>query len=255
MQVHTNPQAAITGGSCLQGGNRRRRVEAEPTQEPAEKVDIGAQVEAVVKQASEMAQATGSQVTLEVGGIKVTVSPKQNQQADPHKPIAQIDEPAAEPEVRPEVAKFLGELKDGSITGVRHTTRGIPRMEPFKPEAPKPFGAGRFAVNFDTKDGQERGFIVQTEDQVGHLHNVIPGQTEIGGHVSILSDPQNDRSEAITLTRDEQDAMLSALYGKSGQMMTDETARQTNATISFVAAVRYSGEGGAAVTEAHRRLA
>lgn len=248
-QIFTQPQAAITGGSCLQGGNRaRRRRQEEEAPQPADKVDVGQSVSDVAKQAAELANQTGSEVTLEVGGVKVTVKPSQSSAP---KSIAQLDEPASEPVVRPEVKQFCDELKEGMITGTRHTTRGLPRTKAFVPEAPKPFSAGRFAVDFTTRDGEERGFIVQTESKVGHLGSVTPGTTDVGGHVSILGDPKNDRDEKITLTRDEQDAVLASLYGKTGQQMTDEQAKNTNATISWLAAVRFSGEGAHAVKDMH----
>ncbi len=254
MNVYTQPNSAITGGSCLQGGNRRRRVEREETSGPSDSVDIGKQIEAVTKQAAEMANATGSQVTLEVGGIKVTVSPSKTAGADPHKPIAQLDEPTAEPQVRSEVKTFLDELKDGEIKGVKHTTRSIPQTKIYRPEAPQPFGAGRFQVDFDTASGEKRAFLVQTESQVGHLHPVTPGETNIGGHISLLSDPANSHSETLKLNRDEQDALLSTLYTRFDKPMTEAEAKASNFTISTVAAVRFSGEGAAAVSERHRSL-
>ncbi|MCE7872081.1 hypothetical protein DYH09_17110 [bacterium CPR1] len=254
MNIYTQPNSAITGGSCLQGGNRRRRVEPEETPDPSESVDIGKQVEAVTKQAAQMANATGAQVTLEVGGIKVTVSPSKTAGADPHKPIAQLDEPAAEPQVRSEVKAFLDELKDGEIKGVKHTTRGLPQTKIYRPEAPQPFAAGRFQVDFDTASGEKRAFLVQTESQVGHLHPVTPGVTDIGGHISLLSDPQNSHSETVRLNRDEQDALLSTLYARFDNPMTADGAKVSNFTISTVAAVRFSGEGAAAVSERHRSL-
>lgn len=256
MNIFTQAQSAsqrgmaITGDSCLRGGNHagaRRR--SEETAEPADQVDIGKQVGDVAKLAGELANQTGSEVTLEMGGVKVTVKPGKNSAP---KSIAQIDEPASEPEVRPEVKKFLDELKEGTITGTRHTTRAVAKTKAFVPEAPQPFRAGRFAVDFTTADGEKRGFIVQTESKVGHLGAVTPGATNVGGHVSILGDPSNDRDEKITLTRDEQDAMLASLYGKTGQQMTAEQAQNTNGTISWVASVRYSGEGAHAVQDMHK---
>ncbi|GMU58017.1 MAG: hypothetical protein AMXMBFR33_71630 [Candidatus Xenobia bacterium] len=254
MNVYTQPNSAITGGSCLQGGNRRRRVEKEDTSGPSDSVDIGKQIEAVTKQAAEMANATGAQVTLEVGGIKVTVSPSKAAGADPHKPIAQLDEPAAEPQVRSEVKQFLDELKDGTLTGIKHTTRSIPQTKIYRPEAPQPFGAGRFQVDFDTASGEKRAFIVQTESKVGHLAPVTPGVTNIDGHISLLSNPENTHSETARLTKDEQDALLSTLYAKFDKPMTEAQAKTGNATISTVAAVRFDGEGAAAVAERHRSL-
>lgn len=157
-------------------------------------------------------------------------------------------------QVRPEVRNFLNELKDGTITGVKHTTRGLAFPSPYEPRAPQPFAAGRFQIDFQTKDGQSRAFVVDTESRVGHLGNVVPGQTDVGGSISLLTDPANSQSVGATLTKDEQGAMLASLYAKAGQPMVATTADKTDFAISSVAAVHFSGQGAAAVSQAHQRL-
>lgn len=260
MQIFTQPSIAsqrgdspfgITGDSCLRGGNHAGARNRHQDQDPKEQVSISDQIGIAVETATKLAEQNGGPVTVEVGGVKVTITPKQ---ANAPTSIAQIDEPKQELQVRPEIRAFLDELKEGTVTGVKHTTRGIQEMKPFVPESPKPFGAGRFQVDFDTAGGEGRAFIVQTEAKVGHLAPVTPGETNIGGHISLLSDPADSRSETIQLTRDEQEAMLESLYAKTGQRMTKSTADATNFAISSVAAVRYSGEGASAVSAKHHSL-
>lgn len=153
--------------------------------------------------------------------------------------------------IRPEVQSFLQELKDGTITGVKHTTRGLEMPAPYEPQAPQPFGAGRHQFDFVTADGQKRAFIVDTESRVGHLAQVVPGQTDVGGSIQMLSDPADSQSVGAPLTLPEQDAMLESLYAKAGQPMKLKTAQHTDLAISAVSAVRYSGQGAEAVARAH----
>ena len=253
MHIFTQQNAAITGGSCMEGGNRRRRIQPK-AEEPTDQVDIKQQIGTAVQLATEVAKQSGaSEVTVDVGGIKITI--KKDEKANPHAPIAQLDEPAPQLQVRPEIQSFLDEVKTGTIKDVKHCTRSIEPVQSFKPEAPRAFQAGEFQMTYETSDGEAKAFKVQTESVVGHLGNVTPGQTRVGGYVSLMSDPDNSRSETVQLTRDEQEALLKTLYDKAGQKMTEKACQNTQFAIDTVAAVRFQNEGASAVAAAHQRYA
>lgn len=187
--------------------------------------------------------ARASMIALTLAGVPLDMAAAATPQATTH-----------QEQVRPEVRSFLQELKDGSVTGVKHTTRGLQMQAPYAPKAPQPFGAGRFQVDFLTADGQSRAFVVDTESKVGHLGNVVPGQTDVGGSIALLSNPEDSHSVTVRLTPGEQRAMLESLYAKAGQPMGKNTAQQTDFALSAVAAVHFSGQGEQAVQDFHAQL-
>ncbi|MEW6281341.1 MAG: hypothetical protein AB1758_22215 [Candidatus Eremiobacterota bacterium] len=231
----------------------RRPAKEQPAADPVGSLSVEERVELAVQLAAAAASQSSGPVSVEVGGIKIKLTPAQ---ADPHKPVAVLDEPA---EARsPAVATFLDDLRSGQGFSMRATTRGGPgpAEEPqvHRPEAPGPFDANRLEVSFRTASGEPRAMILQAEAVVGHLAEVVPGETRVGGHISV-SDPSDDRNEIATLTRDEQDALLASLYARFDQPMTHREAEVLNAAISYASAIRFDGEGAQAVRDRHAQLA
>lgn len=171
--------------------------------------------------------------------------------------LAAANAPAAPAEAaRPEVLALIDTVKNLPISGIKHTTRGLPRMDYFTPESPQPFAAGRFQVDFEKPDGSNIGVIFQTEAGPGHLATVVPGETPIsGGSVAFLSDPNNSHSETAVLNKTEIKEFIGGLYGRFTQPMTDTQAQRANNTISYAFAI-YHKEGGqgAAVAGEHAQL-
>lgn len=164
------------------------------------------------------------------------------------------DAPRAEA-LRPQVAAAIDALKSQACTGVKHTTRGMPRLEHFRPQAPRPFGAGRFHAEFEGPDGRT-GLILQTEAGPGHLARIVPGETLIsGGYASILADPADPSSAETVLNRSEERRLLETLYAKFEQPMTRDQSEKLQGVLDFTAAVHFREGGSAArVAALHAEL-
>lgn len=156
-----------------------------------------------------------------------------------------IDCPKPMERVRAEIGAALEALADQACTGVKHTTRSMPRLEHFVPQAPRPFGAGRFHAEFEGPSGKT-GLILQTEAGPGHLARIVPGETVIsGGYASILADPANPSSAETVLNRAEERRLLETLYAKFEQPMTRDQSEKLQGVLDFAAAVHFR-EGGSA---------
>lgn len=155
----------------------------------------------------------------------------------------------------PDVQTRLDALENSDCVGVQHTTRGIPRERMHEPLAPRPFAAGRFAVNFrDRSSGEETGYIFQTEAGPGHLGRVVPGETPIpGGYISLLADPQNPFSAETRLDKSNVDCLLDRLHARFKQPMTDDQSARLQNVLDFAYAIRHAGEGTAAVSAAYQQ--
>lgn len=157
--------------------------------------------------------------------------------------------------VRPEIGAAIDALATQACTGIKHTTRGMPRLEHFVPQAPRPFAAGRFHVEFEGPSGKS-GWIAQTEAGPGHLAQIVPGQTPIsGGHMSLLTVPDQPNGAETVLNRAEERRLLEALYAKFEQPMTQAQSQLLQGVIDFTAAVHFREGGSAAqVSALHAEL-
>jgi hypothetical protein len=163
----------------------------------------------------------------------------------------------SEESARPEIISKIDALTGQPIAGVKHTTRGLPRTEMHSPSAPRPFNAGRFQVDFGTANGPKTGVIFETEAGPGHLANVVPGETPIeGGYISFLSDPGDSRSTGATLNKAEEKHLLTNLYSRFSEPMTQKDAQTVDSVISYAFAIHHK-EGGAGdqVQASHREMA
>lgn len=158
---------------------------------------------------------------------------------------------------RPEILAKIDALTGQPIAGVKHTTRGMPRTEIHSPSAPKPFSAGRFQVDFGSTNGPKTGLIFETEAGPGHLATVVPGETPIeGGYISFLSNPDDSRSTGEALNKAEEKHLLSNLYDRFSEPMTQKQADTIDSVISYAFAVHHK-EGGAGeqVQATHNEMA
>lgn len=147
-------------------------------------------------------------------------------------------------QLRPEIKKYIDELYHFSILSVAHTTDSIPRPpERRTPSPPKPFDAGRFRVIFE-KDAEVRALICQTESKVGHYARVVPGETDVGGHVQILDDPEVDSGPGATLTSDELDHYVQMLYRKFSVPLSEDEAALIDKTKNIALAIMFSKRQG-----------
>lgn len=163
----------------------------------------------------------------------------------------------SEESARPEILAKIDALTGQPIAGVKHTTRGLPRTEMHSPSAPKPFNAGRFQVDFGTANGPKTGVIFETEAGPGHLANVVPGETPIeGGYISFLSNPGDSHSTGANLNKAEEKHLLTNLYSRFNEPMTQKDAQTVDSVISYAFAIHHK-EGGAGdqVQASHREMA
>jgi len=158
---------------------------------------------------------------------------------------------------RPALSAVINRVSQSDCKSIAHTTRGIPQESLHRPEAPRPFPAGRYEVVFsDRENGTETAYIFQTEAGLGHLQTVTPGQTEIpGGSVSLLEDPSKPEGASITLNPAEVDLLTSQLYARFKSPMSDSQAERLQQVISYAHAIRFSGAGVDAVSGRHDALA
>lgn len=81
----TNDKLAIAGpGSCMELPRRRRRQETEAAHEPTDRTEISQvspKLEEAIKAAGKLAQQTGSEVTITVDGVTVTIKPQAQEEA------------------------------------------------------------------------------------------------------------------------------------------------------------------------------
>lgn len=159
--------------------------------------------------------------------------------------------------VRDDVKAVLGQLATSNPTGIVHTTRGLPPPPSIhQPQAPQPFSAGRFHAQFeDPKTGKGIGLVLETEQKVGHLGRVVPGGTDIGknAYVALCADPKNSYKDLKPLGTGELDLLIDQLYARYKTPMTDAQADILQLTLNASYAVRYNGEGQAAVTVRHQQ--
>lgn len=160
-------------------------------------------------------------------------------------------------QARPEVSAQIEAVKNLPIAGIKHTTRGMPRMEFFTPSAPQPFSAGRFQVDFEKPDGSLTGVIFETEAGPGHLATVVPGETPIpGGYIAFLSNPDDSHSTESPLNDAETKQFIEGLYGRFSQPMTAKQAERADSVIAYAFAIHNKEGGqGSAVQAAHQQLA
>ncbi|MBI3925108.1 MAG: hypothetical protein HY319_06170 [Armatimonadetes bacterium] len=158
--------------------------------------------------------------------------------------------------VSPEVKAQIDELRDARVSGIKHTTRGLPRTSFHLPEGPRPFSAGRFQVDFEKPDGSTIGMIFETEADVGHLHTFVPGETASpNAYAGFLEDPNDSYRVGQTLNKPETAYLISGLYAKFANAMTDSDAQALDQTISYAFGV-WAKEGGqsGAVKSTHQQL-
>ncbi|MEI8011864.1 MAG: hypothetical protein WCI27_05200 [Candidatus Omnitrophota bacterium] len=170
---------------------------------------------------------------------------------------------------RPEIKIYIDELLAGEIISVEHTTDGMEESKKRLPADPKGFSAGRYKVVFNGKD-EKKAMIFQTEERVGHMSPVIPGQTDIGGYVEILRDPESDQNAAYFTARDaglrkglnsikdlklntsELDYLIRMLYKKFGTFLSDSQAMNLNDVKDYALAIQFSDKNG--MIEYHHNL-
>ncbi|WP_461373155.1 hypothetical protein [Candidatus Aquicultor sp.] len=153
--------------------------------------------------------------------------------------------------IRSSVKAFIDRLSKSTITDIGHTTRGLSEPAIRLPEEPMPFSAGRFAVSFD-ENGVVRVIICQTEEVVGHLNQVIPGKTVIGGYVQLLDNPSDVFGPGPKLNSAELDYLIETLYKKFRAPLEDEQHYFLNSTKDFVLAIKFNGKPG--IEEYHKKL-
>lgn len=153
--------------------------------------------------------------------------------------------------IRPTVKEFIDELYDSKIIDVEHTTRGINEPSMRTPKEPKPFLAGRYKVSF-IKDGVQRAIICQTEEVVGHLGEVIPGKTVVGGYVQLLDDPSDPLGAGPKINPKELDYLIETLYKKFDIPLDHDQEVFLNQAKDFALAIKLNGKEG--ITKYHNGL-
>lgn len=158
---------------------------------------------------------------------------------------------ADDPDIRPVVKEFIDELYDSKIIDVEHTTRGINEPSMRTPKEPKPFLAGRYKVSF-IKDGVQRAIICQTEEVVGHLGEVIPGKTVVGGYVQLLDDPSDPLGAGPKINPQELDYLIETLYKKFDIPLDHDQETFLNEAKDFALAIKFNGKKG--ILDYHNKL-
>jgi hypothetical protein len=145
--------------------------------------------------------------------------------------------------IRPNIKVYLTELKVFQALSVQHTTDAESILGKKVPNKPESFDAGRFKILF--KKGREvRAIIIQTEEVVGHYAQVIPGKTNIGGHIQILNNPEEDYGPGKILNTEELKYFVEIIYEKFREPLSEEEACQLNKIKDYALAIMFSGKDG-----------
>lgn len=146
--------------------------------------------------------------------------------------------------IRSEIKQYIDELYYFNILSIEHTTDSIsPPPKKRIPKKPQPFDAGRFKITFGKKE-ESRAIICQTESIVGHYAKVVPGKTDIGGHIQILDDPTKDISSGPTLNDSEVDYFIQMIYRKFSKPITNKEEILLNKVKDIGLAILFSGKEG-----------
>lgn len=146
--------------------------------------------------------------------------------------------------VRPEIKKYVDQVKEYSLLAVGHTTDSI-AMSPSNslPRPPEPFPAGRYKAIFQ-RERDVRAVLVQTENKVGHFVTVTPGITDISGYVQLFVDPSVEVPDGLILTTDELDYLIRMVYARFCKPLAVDTAAQLNQLKDMLLAIRFSAKPG-----------
>jgi hypothetical protein len=148
--------------------------------------------------------------------------------------------------VRPEIKTYIDELYDSEITSTEHTTDSIEQNIKRLPDTPKSFDAGRYEIVFDDKNNGKKAMIFQTEEKVGHLASVTPGETDIGGFIEIQKNTENQNKlnnlQDLKLNNSELDYLIRTLYRKFEKPLTNIQADNLNRTKDYALAIKFSGK-------------
>jgi len=146
--------------------------------------------------------------------------------------------------VRPEIKRYIDILYFLEPQIVKHTTKSAIIEKTTKiPKMPIPFAAGRYKITFKNEN-EERAIIFQTEEIVGHVATVVPGETVIGGYVQLLDDPTKDFGSGPKLNSEELDYFIQTIYKKFTQPLMDEEAMLLNKIKDYALAIMFSGKQG-----------
>lgn len=154
-------------------------------------------------------------------------------------------------------------LKDYQIVEIEHMTLGMESMRIYTAEYPKPFSAGKYLVTFQKGD-KLRYVILETEEKVGHLAKVTPGETVVNGYIELVNkefsaaDYMKDNNKAVLekdgykISKSEQEYFIKMLYGKFAQKMTEKDAKNINSVKDYALAIYFNGTNG--IDELHKKL-
>lgn len=159
--------------------------------------------------------------------------------------------------LRPEVRKWIDMLANYPFITIIHTTKDAEQAKQFNkslriPDVPKPFNAGRYKIIFSNGYKQKKAIICQTEEIVGHLSTVIPGQTKVGGWVQLLDNPSEDSGSGPNLNQNELDYFIHAIYKKFSQPLDDGETKLLNQVKDYGLSIMFSDKKG--IDEYHNKL-
>lgn len=167
------------------------------------------------------------------------------------------------------VQDYIDGIGNSSVVSTQGLTLSISQSEKYQPEVPKKFAAGMYQVVWQDQ-ADKRVLVFQTEEKVGHITPIIPGQTDIGGYVEIkdpskvdtgagisgLTDgmePQNKSNIfGLKLNPAELDYLIRILYKKFDNNMTEEEADNLNKVKDYALAIKFSNKKG--IMEYHNAL-
>ncbi|GEM_PF-3741683 len=156
-------------------------------------------------------------------------------------------------ESRVEVIEALKFIEKANVLGAEHQTWELSE-DIVELQEPKSFSAGEYKVVFQ-KDDQKLGLIFQTEEKVGHMQEVVPGKTDVGGFIFLLRDLASEENEGIKLNEVEMEQLLETIYFKfkNNDMISEET-EMLNSIKDYVLAIRFSGQGKDKVKDFDRQM-
>lgn len=108
-----------------------------------------------------------------------------------------------------ELGSTIAAIIDAEQISMAHLTRSMGSSR--QPTVPgfKIFGAGKFGAHISTPQ-RVPYVVVQTEERVGHLNDIDPGATVVGGYVAVVDD-LNSTSGAVYLSVPDMKNLLAGL--------------------------------------------
>lgn len=163
--------------------------------------------------------------------------------------MAVIAKPVTQPppnEMRAQVINRIDRLAGFNVREINDQTKGGDTYDTYDPNPPQKFLSDKYKVLFQ-KGNRRQYLFFDTEGDIGHHKEVIPGTTMINGSIMLMDGPQENfftGPKGVVLTAAEQDYFIRMLYKDFRFSMVKEDAQRLNQVKDYALAIYFNGLSG-----------